>query len=294
MDTNIVVPQIAAPVWNGAEVAQAVSAKLAEYEGAVYTPDTIRNAKEDRAELNKLSKALDAERKRVKALYSAPYEAFEKEVKEICKKIDDCSRAIDAQVKAFEESEKQKKAEAIKEMFAGMDFHGIEFNQIYVPSWANASTTIASVQKEMLARAKQVSMDFDVLEGVDEYQFEAIKKYRETLSLADAMNEVQRLKRMAIEREEYERKKAEHEARLRGEAEKKAAEPVVETTEAVEVIPFAEEPTIARDDDGLPDFEAIGDGRHAVSIHMKVTNAEEMRITQFIQSIGVEFYTVTN
>lgn len=297
MDTKIVVPQIAAPVWNGAEVAQAVSAKLAEYEGAVYTPDTIRNAKEDRAELNKLSKALDAERKRVKALYSAPYEAFEKEVKEIVKKIDDCSRAIDAQVKAFEEAEKRKKAEAIREMFDGMDFHGIEFDKIYVPSWANASVTLASVKKEMEARSSQIAMDFDVLEGVDEYQFEAIKKYKETLSLADAMSEVNRLKRMAAEREEYERKKAEHEARLRGEAEKKAKEPVVEAPAAAEpeeVIPFAEEPTVACDEDGLPDFEAIGDGRHALAIHMKVTNAEEMQVTQFLQSIGIEFYTVTN
>ena len=286
LSTKVEVPQIASPTWARDEVARVVSEKLAEYKGAVYTPDTIKNAKADRAELNKFAKALDDERKRVKALYSAPVESFEKDVKEIVKQIAECSAEIDRQVKAFEEAEKQKKLDAIREMFNGMDFHGIAFEKVFDSKWQNATTSLASVKKEMEVRANQIATDFDVLEGVDEYQFEAIKKYRETLSLADAMNEVQRLKRMAIEREEYERKKSEHEARLRGEAEKAKEQAEIPKEEPKEV----KQDAIAYTDDGLPDFSSIGDQRHAVSLHMKVTNAEEMQVTQFLMAIGVEFY----
>lgn len=289
LSTKVEVPQIASPTWARDEVARVVSEKLAEYKGAVYTPDTIKNAKADRAELNKFAKALDDERKRVKALYSAPVESFEKDVKEIVKQIAECSAEIDRQVKAFEEAEKQKKLDAIREMFNEMYFHGIAFEKVFDSKWQNATTSLASVKKEMEARANQIATDFDVLAGVDEYQFEATKMYRETLSLADAMNEVQRLKRMAIEREEYERKKAEHEARLRGEAEKAKEQVELPKEEPKEV----KQKTIVYDDDGLPDFSSIGDQRHAVSIHMKVTNAEEMKVTQFLQSIGVEFYITT-
>ena len=278
MDTKIIVPQIASPTWAKEEVAQAVLAKLSEYKGAVYTPDTVKNAKADRAELNKLAKALDDERKRVKALYSAPYEAFEKEVKSIVNQIAECSAEIDKQVKAFEEAEKQKKMDAIREMFDGMDFHCIPFEKIYDPKWLNATTSLASVKKDLEARLNQIDTDIAVLAGVDEYKFEALEEYKASLSLAIAMSEVQRLKDLAI-------RKAEHEARLRGEAEKAKEIPKEE--------PKEEPPkAIAYDDDGLPDFSSIGDQRHAVSVHMKVTNSEEMQIVQFLNSIGVEFYTV--
>ena len=281
MDTKIIVPQIASPTWAKDEVAQAVLAKLSEYKGAVYTPDTVKNAKADRAELNKLAKALDDERKRVKALYSAPYEAFEKEVKSIVNQIAECSAEIDKQVKAFEEAEKHKKMDAIREMFDGMDFHGIAFEKVYDPKWLNATTSLASVKKDLENRLQQVDTDLAVIDGVDEYKFEAVEEYKASLSLAIAMSEVQRLKDLA-------RRKAEHEARLRGEAEKAKEQAELPKEEPKEV--KQETPSISYDDDGLPDFSSIGDQRHAVSIHMKVTNAEEMQVTQFLQSIGVEFY----
>lgn len=282
MDTKIIVPQIASPTWAKEEIAQAVLAKLSEYKGAVYTPDTVKNAKADRAELNKLAKALDDERKRVKALYSAPYEAFEKEVKSIVNQIAECSAKIDRQVKAFEEAEKQKKMDAIREMFDGMDFHGIAFEKVYDPKWLNATTSLASVKKDLENRLQQVDTDLAVLDGVDEYKFEAVEEYKASLSLAIAMSEVQRLKDLAI-------RKAEHEARLRGEAEKAKELPKEEPKAEPKEEP---QKAITYDDDGLPDFSSIGDQRHAVSVHMKVTNSEEMQIVQFLNSIGVEFYTV--
>ena len=52
--------------WNKEELEAAVRAKIAGYENVVYTEENIKAAKNDRAELNKLIKAIEERRKQVK------------------------------------------------------------------------------------------------------------------------------------------------------------------------------------------------------------------------------------
>lgn len=54
--------------WNKEELEAAVRAKIAGYENVVYTEENIKAAKNDRAELNKLIKAIEERRKQVKNL----------------------------------------------------------------------------------------------------------------------------------------------------------------------------------------------------------------------------------
>ena len=51
-------PELPAIRWNEAEVQQNLTEMLAAYTGRVYTPDTIKDAKADRAAVNKLDKQL--------------------------------------------------------------------------------------------------------------------------------------------------------------------------------------------------------------------------------------------
>lgn len=53
-------PDLPAIRWNEAEVQQNLTEMLAAYTGRVYTPDTIKDAKADRAAVNKLDKQLAA------------------------------------------------------------------------------------------------------------------------------------------------------------------------------------------------------------------------------------------
>ena len=61
--TSPVQGQALPPVeWNFSEVKTWVENGLKKYENIVYTEDTMTQAKKDRAELNKLSKALNDKR----------------------------------------------------------------------------------------------------------------------------------------------------------------------------------------------------------------------------------------
>ena len=291
MNTQVVVPNLPSPTWNREEVEQTVTRMLAEYTNVVYTPDTAKSAKADRAELNRSAKALDDERKRVKAAYTATIERFEREIRAITDKIKSAANEIDFQVKAFEEAEKKKKKEAIREEFYNAWFKCGEFEQIFDEKWLNATTSMNAVRQALKERAEQIAKDCEVLETIEEYRFEAQETYKRTLSLTDAMRTVQ-------ERKDEAKRKAEHEARLRGEAERRKAEEAASFMQEVQSLsdePIAEEvpkvEPIAEKDD-LPDLEAMGDGRHAITIHAKVTNADEVAILNFLNGHGVEFYVI--
>lgn len=100
--------------WNKEELEAAVRAKIAGYENVVYTEENIKAAKNDRAELNKLIKAIEERRKQVKNIINEPYAVFEAELKEITALINEPVALIDQQVKAFEEKQKKEKKAAIK------------------------------------------------------------------------------------------------------------------------------------------------------------------------------------
>lgn len=91
--------------WNKEELEATVRAKIAGYENVVYTEENIKAAKNDRAELNKLIKAIEERRKQVKNIINEPYAVFEAELKEITALINEPVALIDQQVKAFEEKQ---------------------------------------------------------------------------------------------------------------------------------------------------------------------------------------------
>ncbi len=83
--------------------------KMEYYRSLVVTESSIRAAKNDRANLNKLRKAINDQRIAVKKQCLAPYEALESECKELEALIVAPMSAIDVQIKAFEEIEKNQK-----------------------------------------------------------------------------------------------------------------------------------------------------------------------------------------
>ena len=97
---NSVIPAMS---WNKDEVQQNLDELLAAYTGLVYTPESIKGAKDDRAKINSWDKQLGAAVTAARKLYLKPLEDFQADIKtmrEQCKKV---SGAIDAQVKAVED-----------------------------------------------------------------------------------------------------------------------------------------------------------------------------------------------
>ena len=83
--------------------------KLEKYNNLVVTEDSIKAAKDDKAALNKLKKAIEEQRISIKKQYLEPYNLLESQCKEVVKLIDEPIQAIDKQIKAFDEIEKKQK-----------------------------------------------------------------------------------------------------------------------------------------------------------------------------------------
>lgn len=102
-------PELPAIRWNETEVQQNLTEMLAAYTGRVYTPETIKDAKADRAAVNKLDKQLSDAARSAKAFYMKPLEEFLQSAKKMQGQCKAVSGAIDQQVKAVEKAERQDK-----------------------------------------------------------------------------------------------------------------------------------------------------------------------------------------
>lgn len=176
--------------------------KLEHYRSLVVTEDGVKEAKEDRAALNKLKTAIDDRRKEIKRQCLAPYDAFEKKCKELTGMIDQASSSIDGQVKAFEEQEKAQKRQQLEEAWAfvaeGLT-EVIGFSQVFNPKWLNKTVRLEAASLEMEARVSSIRKDIETLRSMKlSNEVPALAKYYETLDLSAAIAENLRLQKLAL------------------------------------------------------------------------------------------------
>lgn len=228
--------------WNKEELEEAVNAKIAAYENVVYSEENMKQAKEDRAELNKVSKAIDDCRKRVKNEVMKPYTDFENEIKLVLEKVKTTSNMIDSQIKSFEEQQKEEKKQKIRETYDKVigDLQEIvPFEKIFDSKWLNVSCSLTKAQKELKEKVQTISTDLETIDSIDsKYKLNAKDVYINTFNLSAALAENKRLvdleekleadkrRKEAEAAEEAERKRLEEE-RQKAEAEKKETEEAV-------------------------------------------------------------------
>ena len=166
--------------WNKEELLAAVRSKVALYEGIVYTEETVKTAKNDRAELNNLVKAIDERRKKVKEVINQPYAEFEKELKEITDLIKKQSAEIDEQVKAFETAEKEEKRAKIMEAYekaVGNLAEILPFSKVFDQRYLNKTCKLESAIADVQKKIEQVKTDLETIESVcGKYKLNAKKQ----------------------------------------------------------------------------------------------------------------------
>lgn len=230
MDTDLRTELPAAIDFNFEELKAELAERLDHYNSLVVTEDGIKEAKADRAKLNKLRTAIDTRRKDIKKEYLKPYNDFEGKIKELTVLIDQPIKAIDTQLQGYEERRKEERKEkvaatyklAIREQLRDI----IPLEKIFDPKWLNATTSMKKVLDDLRAIDERVSADLLVLETVDEkYQILVKNVYMNTLSIQTAMKHKEELiaAEEAFIAREAERK-AQEEARKAREAEIKARE----------------------------------------------------------------------
>ena len=196
--------------------------KVKKYELMTYTEEDLKSAKADRANLNKLKKILNDERIRRQKEYMQPFEEFKSKIDEIIRIIDKPVMLIDAQVKNYEEKKKEEKTEKINDLFTSKEFpEWLKISLIFDKSWLNASTSMKQIEDNLDGWKNRISAELKTIEGLQEFSFEATEVYKNTLDMAKAIAEGQRLADIQKRKKEAE----EAAARMKAEADARRAEP---------------------------------------------------------------------
>ena len=195
--------------FNFTELKQEITEKAALYKNMVYTDETIKEAKADKATLNKFITALEDKRKEVKKQCLQPYEDFEKQIRELVAIVDEPVQLINEQVKAYEDKKKADKLEKIKEFWESVEHPDwLTCNRIFDQKWLNATTSMKKVQEAITERLKQICSDMDTLNSLPEFAFEAVEEYKQSLDVNRAIAEGQRLSDIQKRKAEAEAAKA--------------------------------------------------------------------------------------
>ena len=185
--------------FNYEELKGGLTASLERYQNLVYTPENIKEAKDDRATLNALKKSLNDEKIKIKKEFMVPYDDFEAKIKELIELVDKPASEIDKQVKVFEEQEKAKKREAIKTIYSeniGAYAELISLEKLYDPRWENKTYKETDITKEIQDVVKKADSDLKVIVDLkSEFEFQIKDTYFKTLDLGQALIENQRLEK---------------------------------------------------------------------------------------------------
>ena len=226
--------------FNYEELKCELQEKVSHYETLVYTDDQIKEAKADRASLNKLKAALNDERIRREKEYMIPFNDFKSKVNEIIGIIDKPISVIDRQVKEYEDKKKAEKLESVNKLWEETEKpEGLTFEHVFDEKMLNASYNMAHVKQKFSDDIKRFERDLETLANLPEFGFEATEVYKTTLDINKAISEAQNMARIAKAKAEQEKAKAEAEA-------KKAEYEATQAAKLAEQMAVEEQATVSK------------------------------------------------
>lgn len=270
--------------------------KVETYKNAYYSEDQKGLAKDDRARLNKLKKAISDMRITKKKEYLEPFNDFEEKMKELAGLTDEALEQIDSQVKAFDEKRKAEKQKAIEELFSQIGFQNfVTLEKIQDPKWLNASTSMKSIEDQMKSKMYEIGNGVLTLSQLPEFGFEATEVFKETLDINKAISEAKRMSEIAKAKAEAEARrkaaeearKAAEEARRKAEEERKAQERAAEEQRAAKAMTPPEEvqPTPVQESQPEPQ-------KMVVKFEVELTTEDATALREFFQSRNITFRAI--
>lgn len=283
--------------WNFEELKKEITEKAEMYGSLVYTDENIKEAKADRAKLNKFIKVLEDKRKDVKKMMLEPYTQFESQVKELVSIIGEANDNIASQVKAYTEKLREEKREKVKEIYdKAMSVEGAEgiaeiltFDRVFKESFLNSSTTFKSIINEIEDLRDRVRHDLEVINAdTGEYQFEMKQTYLRNFDMTEALSVKQQFEENARKKAEYEAKrKAEMEERkAREEAE---AQKVVQAGKQVVVEQQPEETQQEVEATKIVEATVTEERKFTVSFKVYGTQKQLRELKEFLTSNNIEY-----
>ena len=185
--------------FNFDELKTELTKRLEKYQGLTYTEEMLKDAKADKAGLNKFKEAIETRRKEVKKLCLKPYEDFEAKVKELVSLIDEPIQAIDTQLKDFEDKRISAKLVDITDLYNSI-FDGwqqiIRLEHLFNEKWKNSTYSMKNIRTELEEAFNKSKTDIQTLEDMNlsqDIKLKVMDVYLATLDFSKAMQEKIRL-----------------------------------------------------------------------------------------------------
>lgn len=277
--------------WNFEELKTEVAAAADSYAASVYTDDTIKQAKADRAKLNKFVDALKNKRTEIRKKLLEPDEQFGKEVQEIIGIVQKAVDNIDSQVKDYERRQREEKTEKIREFYED-NIHDIRdylpFERVMKPEYALASTAMKSVKADILNMIQKVNEGLAILNEVDsKFAGDMKRVFLQTYDIGAAMNERNRLEDEERRRIEYEARRAKEKAE-REAAGKEETERVLQAGHTVRM--EAQEQAVQQT--AAPVMETVENPVHVIDFRVHATMDQLNLLKEFLKTNGIRFEPV--
>lgn len=161
------------------------------YKNITFTEETIKEAKEEKAKINKFKSEVANYRKNIVAEYNKPIKIFEDTSKETEKILTETYNTINSQVANYENIEKQKKEQEIKDYFEeykvanNIDF--VNYGQAKINVTLTAS--VKKLKEQAKAFVDEIIDDLKLIE-TQECKDEILVEYKQNLNVSRAIQEV--------------------------------------------------------------------------------------------------------
>ena len=154
--------------------------------------ENIKVSKKMLAAVNKRIKEMEDRRIAIKKEILQPYHDFESCVKEIVSIVKDAENIVRDQVREMDEKERNEKREAIREIFEKRINHYyfgelFGFDDFIKPQHLNKSTSINTVEKEMVDWLEKKDVDLKVIESLPNVS-EVLTEYLNTKDISLAIS----------------------------------------------------------------------------------------------------------
>lgn len=198
LELKITQPPIPSKVeWNYKELKEQLTVSLEKYKNLVYTEDNLDVAKKNRANLNKLKKAINDERIAREKEYLEPFNEFKAQTKEIISMIDEVADDIGSKLDVFEQERISNKRAEVELLFNEINTSTwVTFEQILDDKWLNKTTALSKIEREILEKLDHIKNDIETIKTLPNPKL-VFEAYKKTLDLNVAIEEGQRMAQIA-------------------------------------------------------------------------------------------------
>ena len=272
--------------------------RLEKYNSLVVTEDSIKAAKDDKAQLNKLKKAIDEQRKSIKKLYLEPYEALEAQCKEVIRLIDEPIQAIDKQIKAFDAIEEEQKYKVLEAYFASLNPpEWVALTDLLNPKWRNKTAKLEALQAEMQQKLQGLMVDLGKLSAM-------YADFPHLIAITDRFKQEKDFSKTAVyaitlkhEYEKEQRRLAEEAARQKqaetaNTSESVANAPVSDSTNGNVIIPESEQNGITSDSGKPENIPATNEPILKGKFWVECSRSQLIALRDFMKAQNIKFGVV--